>query len=168
MQFIKKSDCHLKNGYVVSNGLAVALPFNVFNELCELSIAAQAAKYNMENRPTMPKTVEPFKPLRSYTDFHGPEVECETPALDKAVKETLAIISDIEEKDKTEKINKMISEDFPNLALFIDEDEFLPSTGTALRLPIDPSWNILEWTQDDIMVFLELIAEFGGVPFNME
>lgn len=169
MKFIKKVDCTIKHGYPVCGSEVIALPFAVFNELAKLSYQVQAAQYNKENRPEMPKPVEPFKPLRSYTDFNVPEVEVDTPALDKAIKEAMALADDIETSSHAGKVNKLLADDYKNLALFVDEDEFLACDGFAMeRLPIDPDWNIFEWAQEDLLNFLNLIAEFGGKPFNKE
>jgi len=167
VKLVKKEDCIIKNGYVTNGGEVIALPAGVYRCLDKLNYMYQAAEYNKENTPEVRKAPAPFKPKMDYADRHGAAVEAETPALDKAVDEALAIAKDIKKCGTAEKMNDLL-EGFKPLILFLTEDEFLPGCDIVGRLGIPADWNIFEWAVGDLIEKLEFIAINGDKPFSAD
>ena len=165
MKFVKKSDCTIKQGYAIANDEVIGLPFAVVNNLRTLSVYVQAAAYNMKNEPKANPIPEPFKPKLRYADWHGMKIEPETPAIDKAVEQAVAIANDIKAKCNADKINRYL-EMFQDLVQFIDNDEFIPEVHNPCQLPIPEDWNIFEWTVEDLLDNLEKVTTYGDQPFN--
>ena len=165
-KFVKKSDCIVRQGYIVHDDEVIGLPLAVAGELEKLIFSIQAANYNENNQPSkIFKTPEKFEPKMSYNDWHRSVTKVETPALDKAVEEALAIVDDIEHMEKSEKIDELLKE-YQNLLMFIEEDEFLPGICPD-RLGVPDDLNPLTMTVDDFKECLVQIVEYGCRPFNM-
>jgi len=166
MKFVKKSECEIRNGYVVSSGEVIGLPFDVLDALDKLNYMYQAATYNKENKPEPRKAPAPFEPKLRYSDHHGVEINAETPDLDKAVERALGIANDVKKVTRADKMTDIINNELKPLLTFIMEDEFLPAECAPSRLGIPEDWNIFEWTVAKFMDYVEEIALNGGKPFT--
>ncbi len=165
MKFVKKSDCTIKNGYIVANGEIIDLPCRVRCDIKRLNYEYQAAVYNANNRPETPKKVEEFKPMLSFADRAQFTVEAKTPLLDAKIEEAKKIAEEISDSCMADKLNGQLNW-YKELAMFVSEDEFVATDIIDERLGIDPEWDIFNWTLDDLKRLLGVIATFGGKPFN--
>lgn len=149
MKLRNKSKLVWNNGYITTKkGKLVALPNNVLDELDMLEVKAEQNLHELKQ----PQPVEPEPFTRLGLELPFAPLKVETPLLDQKVEESMALMEEIDEANTAEKVTEIVKRDYPNLARFVAEDEFIPGTRIErLNLPLiknplelDEQW-FLSW-----------------------
>lgn len=157
-KFYSKSDLTFKSGYVVSaDGDVVALPKGVARQLNDIEEMVQYAAWESEHAEE-PREEEEFKRASAFDS--KPVITVDTPALDKAVEESLAIKRDVDRKCCADKLNEII-ETYKEAFDFCSEDDFVEGD-EVVRLDLPTLGDPLKLT------VIKLASQIGGMAFDGE
>lgn len=150
MKLRNKTKLVWNNGYITTKkGKLVALPDNVQDELDMLEVKVEQNFHEQEQ----PKPVEPKPFKRLGLELPLAPIKIETPLLDQKVEESMALMEEIDEASTAEKLTEIVKRDYPNLARFVAEDEFIPGTRIE-RLNLPMIENPLELTQKKFLTWV--------------
>lgn len=157
MKLRDKSKLVWSNGYITTKkGKLVALPDAVQDELDMLEVKVEKNLHEQEQpKPAKPK---PFK--RLGLELPLAPIKVETPLLDQKVQDSMALMEEIDEANMARQIVETTEKDYPNLARFVAEDEFIPGTRIE-RLNLPMIENPLELDQEKFLGWV--LATFAEV-----
>ncbi len=166
MKIIKKSDITFKNGRFIVGDECVGFDYEVGLTINLLERYYQRAIWKIDacNAMKSSQALEPFK----FDSAFGCkfEIEAETPALDKRVEETLAIMGDMDRKLYANAANAFIeSYDIAGLLDWLNADE-VAVTFDTIEPKVDAKniGNPLELDEERLTAILSVIGEATVLP----
>lgn len=124
-KLINKSKCEFEYGFIVKKDKVVFLPHSVYLQLMKLENMVQQHAYLKQQDPYCPgPSLDGFE-FKSALKNKMPFVEVtETPVADKRVEEAMLFMEEMDNVDKTNKINEMIDR-FADLIRWCQNDKFI-------------------------------------------
>lgn len=120
MKMYDKINLDYKNGFVVQGDEIVPVSGAIVYLFNKVEEDIQKAKFKRENKVLEPVDLKIFE-RKSEHKVSVPVVDPDTPAHDKWVEESIAIMNDIDVMNKTKEINEYI-ESIEPLFEFVDND----------------------------------------------
>lgn len=163
MKMYKKSDLSLINGMLVSVETSdIIMPdINVVKQANALETIAQKAKYLAAQPEATPMPSLKGFERKSIKDdlIDGVKFEVKTPGLDFKAAEAMALMSELDDVETTNKANAMLDK-FTELLAFVKNDFVIDFGGSAPVFDTPTLGSILELTQQDIV---DVIAMASGL-----
>lgn len=166
MKIIKKSDITFKNGRFIVGDECVGFDYEVGLTINLLERHYQHAlwKISAYNAAKLRKAPEPFEFESAFGCKF--EIKAETPALDKSVKEALAVMDDMDRKLYANAANAYIETyDIAGLVDWLNADE-IAVTFDAIEPKVDAKFigNPLELDEERLSAILSAIGEATVLP----
>lgn len=163
MKMYKKSDLSLIDGMLVSaeTGDIIMPDINVVKQANALETIAQKAKYLAAQPEATPMPSLKGFERKSIKDdlIDGVKFEVKTPGLDFKAAEAMALMSELDDVETTNKANAMLDK-FTELLAFAKNDFVIDFGGSASVFDTPTLGSILELTQQDIV---DVIAMASGL-----
>ena len=161
MKLYKKSDLSLINGMLVSTETNdIIMPdINVVKQANALETIAQKAKYLAAQPEATPMPSLKGFERKSIKDdlIGGVKFEAKTPGLDFKAAEAMALMSELDDVETTNKANAMLDK-FTELLAFVKNDFVIDFGGGTPVFDTPTLGSILELTQQDIVDVIAMAA----------
>lgn len=161
MKIYKKSELEYKNGYLVKDDEIVQVDNEVVDLLNMLDTHVQRAEHEAGKK----KCYECFKEVIEdefvpQSEYFLPVIEVNTPLLDSEVDKTMAIMEELDDKEKCRLVNEHLNGYRP-VVLFCKDDTVVSfDQPTQHRFDLSRLGNPLELTAEDIAVYCGIL--YGG------
>lgn len=171
-KMIKKDTLSYINGYLCTEDGTIVSPVepDVVHAYNWLERGIQKRIFVVENdldeEPKEPVTEEDFE-FETEWEIPIPNATCETPMLDKKVKETLKLIDEIEMSEKADKLNEALHMLTPLLEWTLSSYVMVCETGVPVRFDGSHLADPISLTSESV----EKLAAFvvtGIMPHNEE
>lgn len=155
MKVYSKKDLTYKNGLLVTaDGDVVCLDNEVVDMANELETRIQKAAY-LGSQPEATKAPS-LNGFERKTETVVSAFVKDTPLMDQKVKDTLALMEELDDAMVTDKLNEQIKNLTP-LVYFVKEDDVLSvEHATPHRFDVPVMGNPLEWDEDKLMQFIAM------------
>lgn len=156
MKLYKKSDLSFKNGMLVDGDGNVVAPIPAIVKMAnELETELQKATYVK----SLPDVVPPSAPFvrKSIGDkLPVNEFMCETPHMDKRIKDTCAIMDEIDSANTCDKINDAMRTRYAELLQWANDDTVIGTDGVLVLFDTPTMGDPLEWNAENVQDFIAL------------
>jgi hypothetical protein len=160
MKFMKKEKLVYKNGYLMNEKGKIVMPdYDVVYQFNNLEEEFQRALYlKAQPKAVAAPSMEGWEKVSERDVDVEDMFFAETPTLDKKIKESIALMDDIDAANKVDKLQAIAAE-YPKVIEFINSKEIIVYDDREYRFDLAMLGNPLEFTVEK---FRRVVSVIGG------